>query len=156
MRSLYVTNGVMSWDGYDDLHVIALLVEFRMPDIKRYTGIGCPLDVYQRELEALKQRLDEIVTSFISRWREKIAQIMDRPSKHPLWHRGGISRGLWADSSPSDSKGRSWVRAQAIRCGTIGMMRHRSPCRPQTQRQFSDTSYQMIQHDQYKPAIPLG
>ena len=42
MRSLYVTNGVMSWDGYDDLPVIALLVEFPMPDIKRYTGIGCP------------------------------------------------------------------------------------------------------------------
>ncbi|RVW92567.1 Transposon Ty3-G Gag-Pol polyprotein [Vitis vinifera] len=30
------------WDGYDDLPVAALLVEFRMPDIERYTGIGCP------------------------------------------------------------------------------------------------------------------
>ena len=27
----------------------------------------------------MRQRLDETVTSFISRWREKIAQIIDRP-----------------------------------------------------------------------------
>ena len=115
----------------------ALPVEFRMPDIERYMGIGCPrihlqlysvvmrghrlnkaqlimlfplslsgaaqrwfasidpsrcrtwadlgqefikqysfntvVDVSQRELEALKQRPDESVTSFISRWRDKIA-----------------------------------------------------------------------------------
>ncbi|WJZ98496.1 hypothetical protein VitviT2T_017012 [Vitis vinifera] len=37
------------------------------------------VDVSQRELEALKQRPDESVTSFISHWREKIAQIIDRP-----------------------------------------------------------------------------
>ena len=37
------------------------------------------MDVSRRELEALRQRLDESVTSFISRWREKIAQIIDRP-----------------------------------------------------------------------------
>ena len=47
----------------------------------RQYSFNIVVDVYQRELEALKQRLDEIVTSFISRWREKIAQIMDRPSK---------------------------------------------------------------------------
>ena len=42
MRSLYVTNGVMRWDGYDDLPIAAFSVEFHMPDIERYTGIGCP------------------------------------------------------------------------------------------------------------------
>ena len=42
MRSLNVTDGVMSWDGYDDLSVTVFSVEFPMPDIKRYTGIGCP------------------------------------------------------------------------------------------------------------------
>ena len=42
MRSLHVTDGVMSWDGYDDLPVAALPVEFRRPDIERYMGIGCP------------------------------------------------------------------------------------------------------------------
>ena len=145
IRSLHVSEGVIGWDGYDDLPVTALPVEFRMPDIERYTGIGClrihlqlysavmrgyrldeaqmiilfPLslsgaaqrlfasldpsrrrtwadlgqefirqysfnivvDVSRRELEALGQRPDESITSFISRWREKIAQIIDRPSE---------------------------------------------------------------------------
>ena len=39
---MHVTDGVMSWDGYDDLHVAALLVEFHMSDIEKYTGIECP------------------------------------------------------------------------------------------------------------------
>ena len=137
IRSLHVFDGVIGWDGYDDLPVAALPVEFRMPDIERYTGIGCPrihlqlysavmrghrldeaqmimlfplslsgaaqrwfasldpsmrrtwadlgqefirqysfntvVDVSRRGLEALRQRPDESVTSFISRWREKIA-----------------------------------------------------------------------------------
>ena len=68
----------------------------------------------------------------------------------------GISRGLWADTSPSDSKGKkSRSEPRPLDVGIIGMMGHRSPHRPQTQRQFSDTSYQMIQHDQYRPAIPI-
>ena len=102
------------------------------------------MDVSRRELEALKQRPDESVTSFISRWREKIAHIIDRPSEYdqismimrslqprftkhlmgfPQTDFGslvqalygieeGISRGLWADSSPSDSK----VGTETIRC----------------------------------------
>ena len=39
------------------------------------------VDVSWRELEALRQRPDELVTSFISNWREKIAQSIDRPSE---------------------------------------------------------------------------
>ena len=42
IRSLHVLDGVIGWDEYDDLPVAALLVEFRMPAIERYTGIGCP------------------------------------------------------------------------------------------------------------------
>ena len=123
----------------------SLPAKFRMPDIERYTGIGCPrihfrlystvirahgldesqmitlfplslsgathrwfaslessrcqtwdnlaqeflqqfsfntiVDVSRRELEALRQRTDESVSSFISRWLGKIAEIIDRPSK---------------------------------------------------------------------------
>ena len=100
------------------------------------------MNVSRRELEALRQRPDESITSFISRWREKIAQIIDRPSErdqismimrslqprfarhlmgfqhtdfgslvHALYGiEEGISRGLWADSSPSDSKGKNQGR----------------------------------------------
>ena len=39
------------------------------------------VDVSRRELEALRLRPDESITSFISRWREKIKQIIDRPSE---------------------------------------------------------------------------
>ena len=40
------------------------------------------IDVSRRELEALRQRSEESVTSFISRWREKISQIIDHPSEN--------------------------------------------------------------------------
>ena len=42
IKSLHVSDGVIGWHGYDDLPVVALPVEFRMPNIERYTGIGCP------------------------------------------------------------------------------------------------------------------
>ncbi|RVW79289.1 hypothetical protein CK203_054842 [Vitis vinifera] len=68
----------------------------------------------------------------------------------------GISRGLWADSSSLDSKRKkSGSGSNPSDVGTIGMMGHRPLRRPPTQRQFSDTSYQMIQHDQYRPAIHI-
>ena len=60
MRSLHVTDGVMSWDGYDDLPIAALPVEFRKLDIERYTGIGCPhihLQLYNAVMR--EHRLDE-------------------------------------------------------------------------------------------------
>ena len=145
--------------------------------IRKYS-FNTVVDVSRRELEALRQRPDESVTSFISRWREKIAQIIDRPSERnqigmimrslqPRFARHlmgfpqidfgslvqalygieeGISRGLWADSSPSDSKGKkpgSGPRPSDV--GAIGITRHRSPHHLPFQRQFSDTPYQMTQ-----------
>ena len=153
IRSLHVPDGVMGWDGYDDLPVAALPVQFCMPDIEWYIGIGCPrihlqlynaimrehrldeaqmimlfplslsgaaqrwfasldpsrrrtwanlgqefiklysfntvVDVSRRELEVLRQRPDESVTSFISRWRDKIAQITYKLwiiGLGPLWN----------------------------------------------------------------------
>ena len=35
----------------------------------------------RRQLEALRQRSDEFVSSFISHWHGKIAEIIDRPSE---------------------------------------------------------------------------
>ena len=68
----------------------------------------------------------------------------------------GISRGLWADSSPSDYKGKKQGSGPRLSdVGVIGMTRHRSPRHPLFQRKFSDTPYQMIQRDQYRPATPF-
>ena len=133
----------ISWDDPDDVPVATLPVDFRMPDIERYTGVGCPrihlrlystvmralgLDEAQlltlfplslsgvtqrwyaslessrrrtwedlaqeflrqysfssdtsvtpRELEFLRQRSEEPVFSFISRWREKAVEMIERP-----------------------------------------------------------------------------
>ena len=60
IKSLHVFDGVIGWDGYDDLSVVALPVEFRMLDIERYTGIGCPrihLQLYSVVMRG--HRLDE-------------------------------------------------------------------------------------------------
>ena len=60
IRSLHVYDGVIGWDGYDDLPVAALPVEFSMLDIERYTGIGCPcihLQLYGAVIH--EHRLDE-------------------------------------------------------------------------------------------------
>ncbi|KAJ9705886.1 hypothetical protein PVL29_003815 [Vitis rotundifolia] len=138
-------SGMISWDDTDDVPVATLPVGFEMPDIERYTGVGCPrihlrlysavmralgLDeaqllilfplslsgttqrwyaslessrrrtwedlaqeflrqysfssdtsVTRRELGSLRQGLDESVSSFISRWREKIAEMTERPTE---------------------------------------------------------------------------
>ena len=47
----------------------------------RQFAFNTDIDVLRRELEALIQRLEESVTLFIFHWREKIAQIIDRPSE---------------------------------------------------------------------------
>ncbi|RVW34951.1 hypothetical protein CK203_098250 [Vitis vinifera] len=136
---------MISWDDPDDVPVATLPAGFRMPDIERYTGVGCPrihlrlystvmralgLDEAQlltlfplslsgmtqrwyasletsrrrtweglaqeflrqysfsgdtsatrRELELFRQGSDEPVSSFISRWREKAAEMIERPTE---------------------------------------------------------------------------
>ena len=143
LRQLRASDRATTWEGFDGVSVASLPAKFRMPDIERYTGIGCPrlhlrlystvmrahgldepqmitlfplslsgaaqrwfasleasrrrtwddlaqeflrqflfntvVDVSRRELEALRQRVEESISSFISRWRGKIAEIVDRP-----------------------------------------------------------------------------
>ncbi|RVW61970.1 hypothetical protein CK203_065105 [Vitis vinifera] len=212
----------------EDAHappVVSLPTQFRMPEIERYTGIGCPkihLRLYSsvmrahgldeahlimlfpmslsgaaqrwfasldasRQLEALRQGPDESVTSFISRWREKIAQIVDRPSEkdqismilrslQPRFARHlmgfphtdfgslvqalygieeGIARGLWPESSPSDSKGKKSLGGQrpgdVSAISSVGL---RSPRRYQTFGQTSRAYYPQ-RYAQYRPPRPM-
>ncbi|RVW58067.1 hypothetical protein CK203_116566 [Vitis vinifera] len=76
----------------DDVHTYgpyrAAYETFRMPDIERYTALlpshsppTLQHNVSRRELEVLRQRSDESVSSFISRRHGKIAEIIDRPSE---------------------------------------------------------------------------
>ena len=42
LRQLRVAEGMDVWDGFDSAPVTPLLPKFRMPDMERYTGRGCP------------------------------------------------------------------------------------------------------------------
>ena len=37
-----VSDKAISWDDFDGAPVASLLAQFRMQEIERYTGIGCP------------------------------------------------------------------------------------------------------------------
>ena len=42
MRQMRVSDGSVVWDDFEGMLVASLLAKFRMSDIERYTGIGCP------------------------------------------------------------------------------------------------------------------
>ena len=42
MRQLRVSNGSAIWDDLEGMLVPSLSAKFRMPNIEKYTGIGCP------------------------------------------------------------------------------------------------------------------
>ncbi|RVW11749.1 hypothetical protein CK203_089738 [Vitis vinifera] len=125
MRSLHVSDGIMDWDGYDDMPVAALPVEFRMPDIERYTGIECP--VFTCSYTALPSMALRRV------YLEVYGQIL------PFRLKGEEVR----------------IRPQALRCWYYWNDRTPISRRPPFQSQFLGTPYQMIQHGQYRPVAPI-
>ena len=42
MRQMRVSDGLDVWDDFEGMPVANLPAKFRMLDIERYTGIGCP------------------------------------------------------------------------------------------------------------------
>ncbi|RVW70742.1 hypothetical protein CK203_058695 [Vitis vinifera] len=115
VEAVRTSDKAITWEDFDGVPMASLLAKFRMPEIERYTRIGCPrihlrlystimrahgldgaqmimffpmswvalhnvgLLLWMRELEALRQRTDESVSSFISRWHGKIVEIIDKP-----------------------------------------------------------------------------
>ncbi|RVW91931.1 hypothetical protein CK203_030166 [Vitis vinifera] len=108
----------LTWDDRDGIPAASLPAKFRMSDIERYSGIGCPkihlrlystvmrahgiddaqlvalfpmslsgaaqsadIDVSRRELEATRQRPDESISSFVTRWKAKVAGMIDQPKE---------------------------------------------------------------------------
>ena len=58
---------MISWDDPDDVPVATLPVGFRMPDIERYTGVGCPcihLRLYSTVMRALGLDEAQLLTLF--------------------------------------------------------------------------------------------
>eukprot|EP00261_Vitis_vinifera_P017496 XP_010647210.1 PREDICTED: uncharacterized protein LOC104878456 [Vitis vinifera] len=145
MRQIRLQDGGLTWDDRDGIPAASLPAKFRMPDIERYSGIGCPkihlrlystvmrahgiddaqlvalfpmslsgaaqrwfasvepsrlrtwedvarefltqfafsadIDVSRRELEATRQRPEESISSFVTRWRAKVDGMVDRPKE---------------------------------------------------------------------------
>ena len=42
MKQLRVSDDSAVWDDLEGMPVASLSAKFRMPNIERYTGIGCP------------------------------------------------------------------------------------------------------------------
>nr|CAN78756.1 hypothetical protein VITISV_001762 [Vitis vinifera] len=125
---------MVPWDDLDDVPVATLPVGFRMPDIERYTGVGCPrihLRLYSTVMRALGLDEAQLLTLFplslsgmTQRWYasletsrrrtwEDLAQEFLRQysfSGDTSVTHDGISRGLWSDIIPSpDTEGESVV-----------------------------------------------
>ncbi|RVW32228.1 Cytochrome f [Vitis vinifera] len=108
--------------------------------LRQYSFSG-DTSITRRELELLRQGSDESVSSFISRWRERIAEMIERPSERDqmgislvqalLDVDDGLSRGLWSDITPSpDTEGKELVdhmRAMEIPRSDFPPLQHHHP-----------------------------
>ena len=68
MRQLRVSDSSASWDDLEGMLVASLPVKFRMPDIERYMGIGCPrihLQLYSTVMGAHRLNESHIITLFL-------------------------------------------------------------------------------------------
>ena len=60
LRQMRASDGGITWDDFDGSPMASLLAKFRMPNIERYMGIGCPrihLGLYSTIMRA--HELDE-------------------------------------------------------------------------------------------------
>ncbi|KAL6322879.1 hypothetical protein AAG906_020925 [Vitis piasezkii] len=113
----------MVWDDFDRLPMASLSTKFRMLEIERYTGIGCPcihLRLYSTMMRA--HGLDDAqMIMLFPMSLSGVAYLQPRFARHLMGfphvdfgslvqalyaNEKGITRGLWLDSSPSNSKGK--------------------------------------------------
>ena len=67
MRQMRVSDGSVVWDDFEGMSVASLPAKFRMPDIERYTGIGCPrlhLRLYSTVMRAHGLDEPQMITLF--------------------------------------------------------------------------------------------
>ncbi|RVW78758.1 hypothetical protein CK203_059330 [Vitis vinifera] len=66
IRQMRDPDEMISWDDPDDVSVATLPVGFRMPDIERYTGVGCPrihLRLYDTRRDTEMVRFIRVISS---------------------------------------------------------------------------------------------
>ncbi|RVW58297.1 hypothetical protein CK203_057474 [Vitis vinifera] len=107
MRQIRLQDGGLTWDDRDGIPAASLPAKFRMPDIEleqlrwfasvepsrlrtwedvareflTQFAFSADIDVSRRELEATRQRPEESISSFVTRWRAKVAGMVDRPKE---------------------------------------------------------------------------
>ena len=67
IRQMRDPDEMISWDDTDDVPMATLPVSFRMPDIERYIGVGCPrihLRLYSTVMRALGLDEAQLLTLF--------------------------------------------------------------------------------------------
>ncbi|WJZ82937.1 hypothetical protein VitviT2T_002658 [Vitis vinifera] len=67
MRQMRVSDGSVVWDDFKGMSVASLPVKFKMSDIERYTGIGCPrihLKLYSTVMRAHGLDESQMITLF--------------------------------------------------------------------------------------------
>ncbi|KAL6347695.1 hypothetical protein AAG906_026224 [Vitis piasezkii] len=179
MRQMRVSDGGMVWDDFDGLPVANLPAKFRMPEIERYMGIGCPR-IHLR-LYSIMIMLFPMSLSRVAQCRSSMRQShhsspvggkkIPRFARHLMGFphvdfgslvqalydiEEGIARGMWPYSSPLDSKGKKSVIGQ--RSGyvnAISATRLRPPRYYQTVVQTFGVYYPPSPHVQYRSPVPF-
>ena len=67
VRQMRVSDGSVVWDDFEGMPAASLPAKFRMPDIERYTGIGCPrlyLRLYSTMMRAHGLVESQMITLF--------------------------------------------------------------------------------------------
>nr|CAN66547.1 hypothetical protein VITISV_036484 [Vitis vinifera] len=137
LRQMRASDENVTWEDFDGTPVASLLAKFRMLEIERYTGIGCPrihLRLYSTVMRAHGLNEAQMTLYGIEE---------------------GIARGLWSESSPIDSKGKKPSGGQ--RSGNVGFISlagMRSPRHYRTVGQTSRFYYPPSPHVQYRPPVP--
>ncbi|RVW93288.1 hypothetical protein CK203_022371 [Vitis vinifera] len=126
MRQMRVSDGSVIWDDFED--------------------------VSRRELKALRQRIDESVSSFIFCWRGKIAEIIDRPSEE------GLATNGFEESATQDfqtrGRGEETLGGQrSVDVSAIGSSSQKSPRRYLLVPRFPET-HPSYPPQQYRPRAP--
>ncbi|RVW61584.1 hypothetical protein CK203_065328 [Vitis vinifera] len=98
LRQLRSSDRPVTWDDFDGLPVASLPAKFRMPEIERYTGIGCPcihLRLYSTIMRA--HGLDEERVRGIETEARGVDHLIYLPLEGEdfiglVWYRGGHSQ----------------------------------------------------------------
>ena len=67
IRQLRLFDSSTIWDDLEGIPVVILLTKFRMPEIERYTGVGCPpihLRLYSTVIRAHGLDESQMITMF--------------------------------------------------------------------------------------------